>query len=336
MLHLMRMANEIRNRLSENSRAFLKRAAAELEASPRHAVVDLCAGLELLMKARLAHEHWSLVAERPGDDALSKITRGDFVSVRFEKAIDRIESVTQGPSLSKADKELLKSIALHRNKVVHFYHQDLDSRDPALVAKAAGEQCRAWLLVERLVAKDWRLAFEAEQTEWGALRAAFQKNSVFLKEKFDSLHMSITAMRSQGATIEACGACGFEATVVTAHPRRIFDLSCLVCASSSKTIRVSCPTCGLAFNEQPEPNLHCSECDRDLWGLMGLADNATVHCAACFLGLRSAHASLEGDTYVCVCCLEEETPIKCGSCGRQWIGAARERLAFGCQECVEQ
>jgi hypothetical protein len=323
---------DIRARLSESSRAFLRRATDELEKSPRHAVTDLCAGIELLMKARLAHEHWSLVADRPGDVPLNRIEKGDFISVGFDKAIDRIE-VTTASSFSMSDKALLKQLAQHRNKVVHFYHPELDTADTDVLAKAAAEQCRAWLLVERLVTKDWQPMFQAEHESWAALRSLFKRNAMFLKEKFRGVRDELERLRELGTTVVDCRGCGYASAKAEEYSHCVYTLVCLVCDAVSTTARVPCPTCGSIYEEEPEISPYCERCDRYLWASMGLASEAIGHCGSCYGFVPTAHASLVGSMYVCASCLEVDEAVECGVCCVAWIQADEELLQFGCQAC---
>jgi len=80
-----------KEQLTRNAVAFLLKAAEELGESPRYSLIHLCSGLELLIKARLAHEHWSLVLEKPGTKSLAEVEQGDFKSVAFKDALERVE-----------------------------------------------------------------------------------------------------------------------------------------------------------------------------------------------------------------------------------------------------
>jgi hypothetical protein len=289
------------------------------------------------MKARLAHEHWSLVADKPGETSLKDIEKGDFASVAFEKAIERVETVTASAFL-RADKDLLKKIARHRNKVVHFYHQDLDTADPKLLADAAAEQCRAWILVERLVTKDWKEAFDADQGPWAELRTSFKKSAVFLKEKFVSIRGDLAALRKEGVEVVDCHSCGYSSAEADEYFHKVFGLHCLVCDASYVEARVPCPSpnCDTIYTGEPEISPYCGDCDKDLWGVMDVADKATAYCAGCNWGSPTAHASLSDDGYMCACCLSEGQAAECGSCGALWLEASKELLEFGCQECMDR
>ena len=68
--------DDLFQRLTTSALEFLRRAMAEAEANPKFALVHFCAGLELILKARLLREHWSLVVTSKPD--LRKFQSGDF------------------------------------------------------------------------------------------------------------------------------------------------------------------------------------------------------------------------------------------------------------------
>jgi hypothetical protein len=57
------------------------------------AVLHLQAAAEVLLKARLIHEHWSLVFQDPGNATRRKFESGDFNSVGLADTVKRLRDV---------------------------------------------------------------------------------------------------------------------------------------------------------------------------------------------------------------------------------------------------
>jgi len=59
----------------------------------KHAILDLCSGVETLIRERLRQEHWSLVFEDPAGASKQAYDDGTFRAVRLEDALDRLQGV---------------------------------------------------------------------------------------------------------------------------------------------------------------------------------------------------------------------------------------------------
>lgn len=53
--------------IAESAMDFLKRAVDEIEKHPKYSVIHFATAVELILKARLMHEHWALVVEKTSD-----------------------------------------------------------------------------------------------------------------------------------------------------------------------------------------------------------------------------------------------------------------------------
>ena len=65
-------------------------AGAEAPQNLKYAMLHLVDGVELLLKARLAQEHWSLLFDQTNKASQEKLRQGDFKSVDFEEAYRRL------------------------------------------------------------------------------------------------------------------------------------------------------------------------------------------------------------------------------------------------------
>ncbi|MBI3951048.1 MAG: hypothetical protein HY314_11410 [Acidobacteria bacterium] len=109
--------------LVDNALDYLLSAAEHAEQdTPRdwkYALLHLVAGIELLLKARLGEEHWSLLFADVDKTSETALQSGDFVSVDFNPAIKRLTDIA-GVVLDPEDKKRLEELRRYRNRVQHF------------------------------------------------------------------------------------------------------------------------------------------------------------------------------------------------------------------------
>ena len=84
--------HDIFDSLARNAFDFLERGIGEFDKAPKYSVIHFCAAVEMLLKARLMKEHWSLIVSKPEQANLAKFMAGDFASVTMDEARARIES----------------------------------------------------------------------------------------------------------------------------------------------------------------------------------------------------------------------------------------------------
>lgn len=106
---------------------------------PRHlkyAVLHLQAAAEVLLKARLEREHWSLVAEKVTDKKLSRVKfeRGDFASVTPGEAVRRVRDIVGFENTANEERSL-DTLTKARNSLQHYGHTETYEAVEALTAK---------------------------------------------------------------------------------------------------------------------------------------------------------------------------------------------------------
>ena len=115
--------NNVQYTLLDNALDYLVQASKHAgEASPRDwkfALLHLASGVELLLKAKLQQEHWSLIFAKPDQVSKALFASGQFQSIDSRTAIERL-SKAAGIDLSPEDRNLLESIRTYRNRVQHF------------------------------------------------------------------------------------------------------------------------------------------------------------------------------------------------------------------------
>jgi hypothetical protein len=153
--------------LVENAIDFLKRSVAEIKKSPKYSVINFCSAVEILLKARLVREHWSLILAKPELADVIRSKSGDFISVSMEEAIRRLDSVCN-EKISLDTREAFKTIRNHRNKLVHFFHPGYAKPSKKNIEQIVAEVCRAWFYLHQLLVTQWSDDFEAYQNAIGS------------------------------------------------------------------------------------------------------------------------------------------------------------------------
>ena len=62
----------------------------EIEKHPKYSIINFATGIELMLKARLMWEHWSLVVEKTGDAVLKDFQEGKAKTVTPREAMKRL------------------------------------------------------------------------------------------------------------------------------------------------------------------------------------------------------------------------------------------------------
>ncbi|MGO4202762.1 hypothetical protein AB4Z09_13620 [Rhodococcus sp. TAF43] len=112
--------------LIENGLAFLRRSVDGMHGSSgddhaaAFAVVDLAVAVEVLLKARLSREHWSLICSEPDKATPGKLLGGSLKTVTPSQAVDRLEGIVELPMKAKGHPKRVEEIGQLRNRAVHF------------------------------------------------------------------------------------------------------------------------------------------------------------------------------------------------------------------------
>ncbi|MBU6525536.1 hypothetical protein OGR47_00695 [Methylocystis sp. MJC1] len=149
-MHKQKIA-QAKKTLTDSAFDFLKRSAGEIDDHPKYSVIHFAIAVELLLKARLMHEHWSLVVEKVSDADINDFLSGKCKTVSTGEAIKRLEKVCQ-QSIPMPSAKQFEKIAAHRNKMVHFFHEATSTQNSkGLVEGIVKEQCLGWFYLENLL-----------------------------------------------------------------------------------------------------------------------------------------------------------------------------------------
>ena len=233
-------ADDVQLNLMENGFDFLLSAAesvqrGETARSLKDAVLHVANGTELLFKARLAGEHWSLIFSNPGDASHEKLAGEEFHSVDFEKAVERLEKIAM-VQVDRATITHLKNLRKFRNKLTHFTAGLEPTQTKSLVAKSMA-------LCIKFCEEQGMIRQEAE-SKLGEIH----KNLAELQEFVDERMITISE-EWKNALVRECPECWQEALVIDGG-----EVHCKFCrqmadprelaASNSEGEVEDCPECG--------------------------------------------------------------------------------------------
>ncbi|MFJ4988789.1 hypothetical protein ACIP9H_33935 [Streptomyces sp. NPDC088732] len=89
----------------------------------KYAVLHLHAATEVLLKARLARVHWSLVFANPAKATKAAFDTGGFSSATLDGTIERLSGIA-GIDLREADRQAITKLGKTRNAFTHYGHRD--------------------------------------------------------------------------------------------------------------------------------------------------------------------------------------------------------------------
>ena len=255
----------------------------------KDAILHLGNGIELLLKARLAREHWSLIFSEINKASYEELAKADFTSVDYPTALKRLEQIV-GVSIDKSVGSHIDNLRKLRNRLTHFT-ATLD------LAQA-----------KSLVAKSMNFCVEfCEQHDMVTGDA---------KGKLGEIHMNLTDLQEfvddrmanilegwEGALIWECPECWQQALVIDggqtdckfclhkADPQELAD------DNSESNVVEDCPECGeeatfaLVLYNNDEGRWICFSC--------GQSGEEYDHCIRCNL---MASFPDQDDVKICSSC----------------------------------
>jgi hypothetical protein len=331
-----RMDADVFKRLCESAFDFLLRSAREIESEPKHALVSFAAGMELLLKARLLQEHWSLIVV--GKPDLKNFKKGDFNSVGTKEALERLDTVI-GEHVPKEAAAAFAQLIKHRNSVIHFFHElDGDRFQQA----AAKDMCLGWMYL-RARLKSWGPKFREFWLQIAQTDTAMKKVKTYLRVVFENIKPELEVLRKQGVEIAQRLNCSFEAAPVQVVKEPIWLQTCRVCALTINRVQIECGFCGRPhyFNSwdhfQPI-SCECSESisQDDVRNDLDQSDpqnDNVINCGECSgAGTVIRH----NDLYICIeCATYGEDVYSCEWCGEEQLNGLSLEGSYlsGCEQC---
>ncbi|MCX5800173.1 MAG: hypothetical protein NTX17_02120 [Candidatus Eisenbacteria bacterium] len=328
----------------ENAFDFFQKSLEEFDKEPKYSVIHFHAAVELIMKARLLWEHWTLIITRPETASLKSFRSGDFQSVSIKDAKARLESIVQD-GLSQAEYECFLRLSDHRNRMVHFYHPGITGNKSEL-EKIVGEQYLAWYHVSRIF-KRWNEQFQSYEKRIVEIDKAMHERRKYLEAKFRALAEGIKRRKSRGILFGICPSCRFESFEEEAGGAPILDYKCLVCDAEETGLMVECPECGEQNKLIAEPWHECNKCghkfdENDVQAFLTkdfVCDkhdperSIVAHCGEC--GGCEMVVQVN-DTWICSRCFakyDSEEVGRCAWCRSLSTGDLEDSYYVGCVAC---
>ncbi len=333
--------DDLFRRLTTSALEFLRRAMAEVEANPKFALVHFCAGLELILKARLMREHWSLVVMSKPD--LRKFQSGDFDSVGLGAAIERLATVVNDP-LPKDTQIAFEKIARHRNRVIHFVHDIDDVTKIKMKESIAADICLGWFFLSQLL-QHWSSHFALLKRDIVKIDIGMRKVRTYLQVSFTRIKPRLDAARAAGRAVAGCPSCGFESAVISQQERALHSQSCAVCHYRMSLVDYVCGDgCGIphrfsGYHAFQPINCGCGHLitQADLRRFLddGPRDGepTRINCGEC--GAEETVVR-HGEKFLCVECFYDNSDIgTCDWCGEYQIGGSLlDSAKDGCVCCL--
>lgn len=245
-------------KLVDNAFDFLDKARREFESEPKYSVIHFYAALELFLKARLLHEHWTLILTRPEVADLFKFQKGDFHSVSLKEAARRLSSIIQ-QGLTKDEFDCFLDLGDHRNRMVHFFHPGQHA-SKSEIEKIVSQQCRAWFYLHRVLTWRWKEVFASYHKKIDAYDKAMREQRKYLAAKFDELKTDIDAAIANGSMFHVCPSCGHSSLEEDDTNVPVLGFKCRVCDFTANGVRIECLDCNTDNTLIVEPWHLCHGC----------------------------------------------------------------------------
>ena len=340
-------------KILESAMDFIHKSIDELRqdlksSNLKYSIVHFHAGLELLLKARLIKEHWSLVVAKRKHISKTNFDLGNFMSVSFSDSINLINGVFDASGrpeeISQKAKEAFMAVASLRNKILHFYsdvESEVRQREIARKHFSALRYAQSWL-------KETGSGVFAQYAE--RMRSDLSQLRKYLEFVYEEQKDNIESYRKKGFYIIECPGCSFDAVKHEKQMKEIHQSVCLVCDDVNNCILIECE-CGATVPFYSGGKAKCGKCKKEL--SVDAIENALmkqylrprdildsdvvasdIHCPQCWND--RVFLTEDGD-YVCPFCLER-TDKKyihcCDYCDGGYIGEHKEfTWAFGCGAC---
>ncbi len=205
----------------ENGLDYMESAVQLLQGSPsgrdlKYGVLHLAAGIEVLLKMRLAKEHWSLIFEDVKSATLAKYKNGDFRSVGALEALNRLKNIAS-ISVDEDDATRVRAIVDKRNMLQHFGLLDSVAAIQSVTARALDFLIS--FLSEHIRDDDPAPADAVEET-LNRIRGGLAEIESLVEERMKSQSLAL----SKQEFVVSCPICQRAALVVNDTCRCLFCL----------------------------------------------------------------------------------------------------------------
>ncbi len=340
------MKNKLLDDVIKNGMDFLKHGIEQFDEKPKYSVINFCAGIELILKAILMAEHWSLIVD--GEPNYKSFLSGNFKSISFKNLLPRINDVTKGKIISKEALNCFNSLAEHRNRMIHFSHEAITKESTEKIKEAiAIKQSNAWLELKSIIDKKCNVLFSLYNDDFKKLDWEIKKYKKYIEAAFNRIKPEIDKKIHDGITFKDCPRCQFQSSEEIQLTDDLYCYKCLICFFSDFKIKTECLNCenSIEIDKHNINDLYCHYCGRKI-NLVKIFetldtnpqifhddDNIQINCAIC---MSSSSVIQHHKYFICTKCLYVDTNIQqCEWCNESQLGG--EDLEFshyeGCEFC---
>ncbi|MEV0641499.1 hypothetical protein AB0I77_42565 [Streptomyces sp. NPDC050619] len=293
----------------------------------KYAVLHLAAGAEVLLKARLQIEHWSLVFKEPGQAKRARLEDGSLKSCSPDETVQRLKDIAQ-VVISDKDSSALSKLANHRNALQHY----------GLIGQAANARAvesQAAEVLDFLIGfLDHELLPALSESELAGtwvdmehIRFGLTEIQGFVKKRMQRLRSELAPYLDQTVCCPYCRQWAFRPDPGAPEFR---TFTCLFCGSSHPPYDAAFEYSLLVLRRDPEGDVYgqmatetCPDCEED--SLVAGARLATApddpvnfcfRCAAAVPGLHQCDSCFrpfrpwETEQRICGRCLGQSAELK--------------------------
>lgn len=248
------------------------RQATDQKRHLKYALLHLCSSIELIFKERLRQEHWTLVFKDISKARRHAYDSGDFQSVTFQEAQDRLVGICEIEFTQNQLRDL-KSRRERRNKVEHFGAVD------SLLAVQASVSKMVSFLVDFVEEAFEQESLEEEEFLIADVRSMLGNCDAVVKQRWKEIQKQVD---SHYSSIE-CPTCQQKALSADGG-----TVKCLFCnyAADSKTAADEYMSNILGFHSR-----YATEKDGDDWPLTTCPDCGNETFVSRVPGPYDAHNS---------------------------------------------
>lgn len=306
---------ELRLTLVGNALDFFSQAVLLLDQNePRklkYAILHLASAAELMLKARLAQEHWTLIFRNPSKASIEEFERRKFTSVDFDGTLERLKNVCR-LDLSR-HRATLQALRDMRNEIQHF---EFGGAIPEITSILVKTWSFLWDFIHEEVAHQLDGELSALLDD---IKGRMIKLEAYVRQRLAEIASRLAGPLREGTLIVGCPFCLQETLVVPGEE----DPYCPFCRYESDSEQVA-DDWATVFVGYP----HTDPKERSI-------DPVLKECPACgvetMIEFESGSMYPADPAWICFSCGESGSPTsECHSCGEEFPW---EMEVYQCAKC---
>ena len=265
----------------------------------KYAILHVASAAELVLKARLAQEHWTLIFRNPSKAIVDEFERRKFTSVDFDGTLERLKNICR-LDLSE-HRPTLQTLRDMRNEIQHFEFT-------GAVPEIASILVKTWSFLLDFIHEEVADQLDGELvTQFEDIKGRMIKHEAYVTQRLAEIATRLAVPQREGTLIVSCPSCLQETLVIPAdeHPY------CPFCRYEADPEEVA-DDWATVFVGYP----HTDPKERSI-------DPVLKECTACgadtMIELESAGVYPADPAWICFSCGESGSPIsECHSCGEEF------------------